>query len=70
MRVDWHQLINNLSDHKANLSAVSRDCGQASEWLRNFKRFKTYEPGFHAGINLLKAHVRICGRDKHREILK
>lgn len=68
MRVDWHQLIQNLSNQ--NLSAISRECGQASEWLRNFKRFKTYEPGFHAGIKLLRVHARICGRDKHREILK
>ena len=70
MRIDWQKVVTNLKASRASLASVSRRCGMSEDWLRQFVRAGHYEPSFLAGINLLRAHLEICGRDKHKEVIK
>lgn len=73
MRVDWQRIVLNIQASQTKRGAmakVSRECGMCNEWLRNFKRGNHNTPNFDAGVRLLRIHLRLCGREKHREVIK
>lgn len=69
MRIDWQTLVRNLRSIRA-MRSVSRRCGMCDDWLCQFARKGNYEPTFHAGMKLLRAHLELCGKEKHREVVK
>lgn len=73
MRIDWHRIVDNIQasqPERGAMARVSRQCGMSASWVRNFKNNNHNTPNFDAGLKLLRLHLELCGRDKHREVIK
>jgi len=67
--IDWIIIVRNLQAVMP-LQRASTACGMSKDWLRNIQSHKQVEPGFNAGLKLLRLHTRVCGRDPHSAALK
>ena len=67
--IDWIIIVRNLQAVMP-LQRASTACGMSKDWLRNIQGGKQNEPGFNAGMRLLKLHTRVCGRGAHCKALK
>lgn len=71
MRIDWHRVAENIAAcGYGTQRRVSTRCGMHKDWLSQFRGSGQYEPHFEAGLKLLRAHLELCGKEKHREIIK
>lgn len=71
MRVDWHMIAGNIrSVGRGAMAQASRRCGMQDDWLCQFYRKRAFEPGFSVALKLLRAHLELCGKEKHREVIK
>ena len=71
MRIDWQTVASNIfASGRGHAASVARRCGMQSDWLRNIKIGASVEPGFSAGLKLLREHLVLCGKEKHREVIK
>lgn len=67
--IDWMQICENIKESGIPLERASRSIGKGEGYLRSVKR-KQLHPRFEDGCKLLRLHLRLCGKDKHREALK
>jgi len=67
--IAWAQIAANIGTVMP-LERASKQLGMGRGWLRNIRRRKQIEPGFDAGLKLLRLHAKVCGRECHLNALR
>lgn len=67
--VDWQRLVLNLRCYMP-CRRIDRKLSRHFDYAAKLARGEIAEPGFADGVNLLNLHLDVCGKAKHRGLLR
>lgn len=68
--IDWMTCVNNLRHDYKSVHTIALEIDSNAQHLNRIAMGEVNEPRFNTALKLLDLHIKHCGIEKHRKLIK